>query len=1318
MKNKSKDPIWAGFFTKTILQRGKDYYKRGKAKKVVGTAEGYSITVRGSRNYKVEIYTDEYGWYEGVSCTCPYAQEGHYCKHMAAAFYLMDDQFPDFSQMMEEIFREVPDDELFDDRDYDSKEDRTDHNGLQLPNAGSTDSRRGKSAVSASVVPDWFQDLRLMQEKETEQYLQDYQESGGRMEEEEYRYFHYEDFRKGLVIPRKSLKEGAELLNDSDFNVSVQFGFPNDLTREDMVGEAVGRERYGYYFGTTLQFDRTGITYSRCDRWDCSSRRSSKSRLGHELCKHEAAVLLYLEDYLKNNNPGDGSNSEGLYLMNTLLSRHPKAEGTDKEIARVELRLEPVMNIKEDRRCTASFKVGNKRLYVIKNLSDFMEHMRKGDVMKFGKNTEFQMGRAYIEQGSLPFLDYISDALEEDLQLRRHLEADKAPGAITGEIPLYGNNLDRFYDLVQERGSVEYSKKTYGYKKEKGVLDTREQDYHPSVTISPFMQEKQFEGITLSGSFPDFLNGQKYAYYIEGNYFNRFPLETIKKLEPVLRAYNRYTDSLNLKIGRKHLTDFYRKFLPSIQEAVHIVETEPDLVNRYLNPDPVFMVYLDIDEGRMICRLDAAYGNKIHRLIEEIVTEQMIPNYRDLDKEDEILQLLDRYLPHTSLDLMALFSEPDEENTFLFLKDGLPRLMDLAEVHMTDRFRRLGIRRNVHFNIGVSAQSNLLDLDISAEGYSSEELMEILKAYKRKARYVKLKNGDFLHIDENESVAVLSELMESLNLTPKQFVKGKMHIPAYRALYLDKMMERSQFIEADRTKTFRRLIREIDTASNADYDLPASLEGVLRNYQKEGYQWLRTLDHLYFGGILADEMGLGKTLQVIAVLLAVKEERGTVTALKEESGLVPALKEEKGQVPSTKEEQEMAVCSLIVCPASLVYNWKEELRRFAPDLSTEVIAGTKSMRRGIIGSCDNYDVVITSYDLLKRDIDEYEGKQFRFMVLDEAQYIKNQGTAAARSVKLVLAQTRFALTGTPIENRLSDLWSIFDYLMPGFLYDYGTFRRVYEMPIVKNADKDLSERVSRMVAPFILRRKKKDVLKDLPDKLEEIRYAAMEKTQQKLYDAQVIKLRKSLKKQNDDEFRRNRIQVLSELTRLRQLCCDPSLYYEDYDGGSAKREACMDLVDSIIQGEHKALIFSQFTSMLELLEKDLNESGVPYYKITGATPKEKRIEMVKAFNRNEIPVFLISLKAGGTGLNLTGADVVIHYDPWWNLAVQNQATDRAHRIGQTQIVTVYKLIIKGSIEEKIVEMQETKKQLADDILNSENVASTSISREDLLALLE
>ena len=381
------------------------------------------------------------------------------------------------------------------------------------------------------------------------------------------------------------------------------------------------------------------------------------------------------------------------------------------------------------------------------------------------------------------------------------------------------------------------------------------------------------------------------------------------------------------------------------------------------------------------------------------------------------------------------------------------------------------------------------------------------------------------------------------------------------------------------------------------------------------------------------------------------------------------------------------------------------------------VSGTQTERQLILEKQRDYDILVTSYDLLKRDIDQYDALRFDFQILDEAQYIKNHTTAASKAVKVIHSKTRLALTGTPIENRLSELWSIFDYLMPGFLYKYETFKKSFETPIIKNKDTAASERLRQMTAPFILRRLKKDVLRDLPEKLEEVRYAKPEKKQLDLYNGQLVHMQKLMKNQNEDDFNKNKLKVLAELTRIRQICCDPSLCFEDYNGGSAKREACMELIASAAESGHKMLVFSQFTSMLELLEKDLKASGLSWYKITGSTPKEERIRLVKAFNEDSVPVFLISLKAGGTGLNLTGADIVIHYDPWWNLAVQNQATDRAHRLGQTKTVTVYKLIMKDSIEEKILKLQEAKKDLADEILKGENGNLGSLSQEELRELI-
>ena len=366
---------------------------------------------------------------------------------------------------------------------------------------------------------------------------------------------------------------------------------------------------------------------------------------------------------------------------------------------------------------------------------------------------------------------------------------------------------------------------------------------------------------------------------------------------------------------------------------------------------------------------------------------------------------------------------------------------------------------------------------------------------------------------------------------------------------------------------------------------------------------------------------------------------------------------------------------------------------------------------------DSEDILLTSYDLLKRDISEYEGYKFRCEIIDEAQYIKNANTQAAKAVKEVQADFRLALTGTPVENRLSELWSIFDYLMPGFLYSYKKFREEVEIPAVQNSDEDAMKRLQKMIRPFVLRRLKKEVLTDLPDKLEENMFVQLTGEQQKLYDAHVKRMMLMLDKQSEEEFKTSKITILAELTKLRQICCDPSLIFADYKADSAKVDMCLNMISNAVESGHKILLFSQFTTMLDHLAKRLEEEKISYYMLTGSTSKEKRAQMVENFNTDDTQVFCISLKAGGTGLNLTAADIVIHFDPWWNLAVQNQATDRAHRIGQKNVVNVYKLIVKDTIEENILKLQEKKRELADQILEGEGLNGGSFTKEELMELL-
>ena len=743
--------------------------------------------------------------------------------------------------------------------------------------------------------------------------------------------------------------------------------------------------------------------------------------------------------------------------------------------------------------------------------------------------------------------------------------------------------------------------------------------------------------------------------------------------------------SLSFEVGRNNLAQFYYTVLPQLKGAVDITEENPQEIAAYLPPRAEFVFYLDAENHNMKCRVKARYGDSEFSVLDLLKEEFILEAFRDGMRESEILFLTKQWFPYHDMEREELHCGEDDELMYGVLDKGVEALLELGEVRCTRRFTNINVGRRVRLSVGVSVSGELLNLEISTQDVPPEELLDILRSYRQKRKYYRLKNGDFLSL-EDESLKTVDELTASLRMSPKELMKGNVQLPLYRALYLDSLLEKNEEIYSNRDNHFRSLVKSFKTVKDADFEVPASLKGQMRGYQKTGYRWLRMLETYHLGGILADDMGLGKTLQVLAVLLSAKQEGKHGT-------------------------------SLVVSPASLIYNWGEEIRRFTPELTFEVISGNQEERIGKLKQSGDVDVIVTSYDLLKRDVAHYEDREFDYQIIDEAQYIKNQNTAAAKAVKVIKSKTRFALTGTPIENRLSELWSIFDYLIPGYLYGYEEFKSAFEAPIVKENDEEALERLQRMTAPFILRRMKENVLKDLPEKLEESRYVGLEADQQKLYDAQLLYMKQKLVSQDTQEFQKNKMQILAELMKLRQICCDPSLCFENYKGESAKLEACVELIKSAAEGNHKILLFSQFTSMLELIAGRLEREELSFYTITGSTPKEKRLELVRAFNGDGTRVFLISLRAGGVGLNLTGADVVIHYDPWWNFAVQNQATDRAHRIGQTKKVVVYRLIAKGTIEERIEELQESKRALSEQIVRGDTGQLGTMTKEDFISLL-
>ena len=799
-------------------------------------------------------------------------------------------------------------------------------------------------------------------------------------------------------------------------------------------------------------------------------------------------------------------------------------------------------------------------------------------------------------------------------------------------------------------------------------------------------------------------------------YDKKIYIENVEELLPV----KDFLDSLSLISGEKAFIEnkdvpaFCQELLPVIQKffKCRMVEFHPE---NYGMVKPEFRFYLDAPQENMVtCKATVKYGDREFSLY---TTDDIAA--RDMNRETVVRNVIHKYSnAFNPFEQCAVIAD-DEEMEYEFLTEGIQALQAVGEVFISDALRRIEVRNSPKVTVGVSLSGNLLELSMTAGDISKEELIDILSRYNKKKKFYRLKNGAFVNAADS-GLDTVEELRAGLQLTDKQMKQDKIEVQKYRALYLDAQLKENPVVLAVKDKSFKSLVRNMKTIEDNDFEVPESLDKVLREYQKRGFLWIKTLNYNGFGGILADDMGLGKTLQVICYLLSEYQER----EIQENSKKEPVEKEqgienEGRQREKKSSDDRLRRNALIVAPASLVYNWNSELERFAPELTGKMIVGTAVQRHTLLEEAGENDILITSYDLLRRDSDFYKKYRFRCQIIDEAQYIKNHSTQAAKAVKKIQADTRFALTGTPVENRLSELWSIFDYLMPGFLYSYSRFREELEVQIVQHESEEASERLRKMIRPFVLRRLKKDVLRDLPEKLEENMYTRLEGEQQKLYDAHVKRMKLLLDKQSEEEFNTSKIVILSELTKLRQICCDPALLFEEYKGESAKLEMCVDLIRNAVENGHKILVFSQFTTMLSRLADRLENEETAYYMLTGSTGKEKRAKLVEEFNKEDNPtaVFLISLKAGGTGLNLTAADIVIHYDPWWNLAVQNQATDRAHRIGQKNVVNVYKLIAKDTIEENIVKLQEKKHALADQILSGEDMGSGSFSREEILELL-
>lgn len=1044
----------------------------------------------------------------------------------------------------------------------------------------------------------------------------------------------------------------------------------------------------------SIDEDESQIVGSLCS---CSDFYQSEG-----LCCHCVAILLkYISRrHIQTSFPAKKQNRIGQTLIESYIHQssgsHYPAEASETKVL---IELEPILH-KQYHKLSVDFKIGTGKKYVIKDLLEFARLIRQGELFQYGKNLKFFHEPEAFTTESRNMLAFIMQRIEE-YEYHFHCVQDSTYRFQTMKalryLPLSPTAVDMFLNMMIGH--------TLQFDLDDHIRPIYVTDGDPELTLELKAEDSDTYHLTIQDCL--ILSGARTFWILKDKILYRCSEAFKKDMQPYLTELNRQKIR-EITLSEKQLRPFYGSVLKHLEAHTDFHTEGVDLTD-YEPPEAHFSIYLDNPAENIIsCTAYARYGEETFSLATPISCED---GFRDAAMENRILTAIQTYFQPAAVsgnedspvaDADFIISH-DDQTAFLFLEQGLPHFYELAEVFISSNMKRIRILSAPRTAVGVSVSNGLLEIDIHSDSLPYEELAGILNSYRRRQKYYKLKSGEFLKL-ENNSLSVLSELADGLRLSEQAIRGGRISVPLYRASYIDAVLtSHNSDIQSHRDRYFKSLIRDMKSVADSDYEVPDAMKPILRDYQKTGYRWLCTIAQLGFGGILADDMGLGKTLQIITLL-----EHARLEAISKTVDLTDTASHTACPPP----------VSLIVCPSSLVYNWDSEIEHFAPNLKTLLITGTAQERQELLTHYADYDVLITSYDMLKRDIASYDNLHFHYQIIDEAQYIKNHRTQAARSVCSIHSVTRFALTGTPIENRLSEFWSIFEYLMPGFLYPYAYFRSELEQPIVENKDQIAATRLQQLVRPFIMRRLKTDVLKELPDKLEHAVYAQMTDEQNKLYTANTLKLQKDLEQQSDSMFKTSKIQILAELTKLRQLCCDPSLIYQNYHGGSAKLDTCIQLIENAMAGGHKILLFSQFTSMLDVIERRLKAERILYYRLDGSTKSEQRTRLVNAFNENKIPVFLISLKAGGTGLNLTGADIVIHYDPWWNAAAQNQATDRAHRIGQTHTVTVYKLIARHTIEEKILELQENKKALSDQILSEEGVTASQLTKEELLKLLQ
>ncbi len=830
-----------------------------------------------------------------------------------------------------------------------------------------------------------------------------------------------------------------------------------------------------------------------------------------------------------------------------------------------------------------------------------------------------------------------------------------------------------------------------------GQIFIREDKIHPFLL---FLKERRYEimhygtfvGVAFENPFQGKLTKKNtiYTYQIQHDFSyhpltrnfqyiikNQILYEVPDAFLKVLNTFRKYNVE-KIEFRKQELDKFVKGILPTIKNNIQMdasLQKEVSLI------DPIPKIYLDIEDEKIICKVDFDYhGDVVHYF--------KYDDYNIIRNEEFEQNVINDILKYSFQwkDTHLEISEMEQLGNFLEI--GMNQLSSKYDIFTSEKLKNTKIvkktRITSQFSIG---QDHIMSYTFDLGDITPEEMTHIFDTIRNHKKYYKLKSGAILDVDDNQNLKEFQSLMEQMDFTTYDLKEGGGNIPKYRAIYLDSLRKHSSVIQTDHL--FDQLIQDFNTYKDAPIHLSKIEEKILRSYQLIGVKWLYNIYKCGFGGILADEMGLGKSIQMIYFLK---------------------------QVIKDKKDAKI----LIVAPTSLIYNWENEFKKFGENLYYQVLAENQKKRKEILQNLDDIHILITTYGLVKRDIEYYSNIPFELIILDEAQSIKNPGSNITKTVKSLKSNVNFALTGTPIENSIIELWSIFDFIMPGYLTSLPRFQSKYNLKDFDTENQPF-DCLQTQISPFILRRKKTDVAKDLPPKIENTIYLELSKEQKALYVHCLQKTNEEMQQLIEKEgFQKARFKILQLLTRLRQICIDPKILFPEYQGISTKVEELTKMVMDITQNGHKILIFTSFKTALEIVRERLNQNGIDSYVIDGSVSSKKRAELVEKFNHDYTKVFLIMLKAGGTGLNLTGADVVIHLDLWWNPQAENQATDRAHRIGQSSTVQVIKMVCIGTIEEKILQLQKQKKLLSDTLIEGNKMKEnqfSNLSEQDIQNLL-